>query len=346
MPESTPSARIEKIRRYIVWWCEKPKEPVELFAVGMLIAGVNPFDFLRYLPKFISEFLSNSSKELIFSAVTILIIDVLNERRRKRAEIEELTLQMGSPNNTIAVEAVRKWKRYKFQERQDRIGKLPSEEYEQFSDDEPIWLPSLQGLWLEKANLSKADLTWLDLSKARLGSAELVKANLSQSCLRSTRLDRANLYHAILSETDLTGACLREAKLTKANLSNATLNKADLSEANLGSANLQGATFKLTKLFSANLSKADLRRATFTRADLFNANLAETDLRGAAFTQQTDLSGANLGGAQIGPPRSGFAPPTGWGDQTSFSGAIYNDETIWPDNVNPSEYGAKKESSL
>lgn len=323
MPEPTPSRRVEKIRSYIVWQYKKLKEePVKLIAFGMLVAGIALF--LNLLPKVINEFLSSLSTELIFSAITILVIDQLNERRAKRLEMEELTRQMGSPNNTIAVEAIRKWKRYKDQERQDKIDQLPDEERKDFPDDEPVCLPSLRGLWLAKANLSNADLTWLDLREAYLKDAKLMEVNLAQACLRNACLDSANLCNAILVESDLTRAYLREAKLTNANLSGATLDKADLYNANLSRANLQGANFR--------------------RADLYNANLSGADLRGANFSQ-ADLSNANLSDAKIGlPPSPGFAPPTGWRDRTSFSGATYNDKTIWPNGIDPIEYKAKKDA--
>lgn len=313
----------------------------------MLITGIstffNPFDLLSYLPEAINKFLSSSSIDLIFAAITILVINELNERRANRLEMEELILQMGSPNNTIAVEAARKLKRYKSQERQDRIDQLSSEEREHFPDDAPIWLSSLHGLWLVKANLSKADLTRLDLSEARLDDAELVEVDLSQSCLSNAHLKRANLCKAILFEANLVGAYLREAKLTKANLSGATLDKAQICKANLEDANLQNATFIRTDLSDANLSGADLQGANFEKADLFKANLSETNLRGATFFK-ADLSSTNLSNAQLGLPRRGFAPPNGWGDRTSFSEATYNDDTIWPDDINPSEYGAKKDT--
>jgi hypothetical protein len=78
------------------------------------------------------------------------------------------------------------------------------------------------------ANLTRAILTWANLSGANLSEATLRGANLTGATLRG-----ADLYKA-----DLTEASLREADLYKADLSGATLRGADLTGASLTGADL------------------------------------------------------------------------------------------------------------
>ena len=94
----------------------------------------------------------------------------------------------------------------------------------------------LGGATLSSANLSKADLSLVNLAEASLGNANLIGADLSG----------ANLYKATLLEADLSGA-----HLTGAHLEGATLLEADLSGAYLDGAYLNGA-----KVTEKQLSRA------------------------------------------------------------------------------------------
>ena len=103
------------------------------------------------------------------------------------------------------------------------------------------------------------------------------------------------------------------------------------------------------QLQDAKLIKANLSEAIFEKANLSGANLSGAKLLGADFARAA-LSGADLSNAEISneiepPRRSGFAPPTvRKSNRTSFNDATYNDKTIWPDGIDPSEYGAKKDA--
>jgi pentapeptide repeat protein len=97
-----------------------------------------------------------------------------------------------------------------------------------------------------------------------------------------------SLYQAELKNADLSGFDLRWANLSRANLEGAFLSKADLRHA---------------KLMEANLTRAVLEGAVLSNADLsWATGLREVDLNGIclhnAILYQTDLSGANLEGAQ------------------------------------------------
>ena len=93
-----------------------------------------------------------------------------------------------------------------------------------------------------KLNLSGADLS-CDLSGADL-SCDLSGANLSGANLSLANLSRAFLYGANLSLANLSRAFLYGAHLRGANLKGANLKGANLQGANFKGSNLQGADLK------------------------------------------------------------------------------------------------------
>ena len=64
-------------------------------------------DRLNILDNPIADFYANIATELISIGVTVGIIDKANRKESEKERKDELLLQMGSPNNAIAVEAVR-----------------------------------------------------------------------------------------------------------------------------------------------------------------------------------------------------------------------------------------------
>jgi uncharacterized protein YjbI with pentapeptide repeats len=127
-------------------------------------------------------------------------------------------------------------------------------------------------------------------------------------------------------QTDLSGLSLDEvddltlAYLRGAELAGAFLGGADLFAADLAAADLRGAD-----LGGAHLGSADLSGADLSRANLFGADLGWAELRGAnlhgADLRRADLRGARLTGADL-------------------SGAVYDDETLWPEGFDPVPAGA------
>jgi len=113
-----------------------------------------------------------------------------------------------------------------------------------------------------------------NLSGANLSGADLSRANLSEAKLSGAYLSRANLSEAKLSEANLSGADLSRAYLSEADLSEANLYGAYLSGANLSGANLYGAYLSRANLSEAKLSEANLSRANLSEAKLYEANLS------------------------------------------------------------------------
>ena len=166
--------------------------------------------------------------ELIGIGVSVLIIANAGEYMSTVQEKKRLILQMGSPDNTFAIEAVRQLRA-------------------------KGWLSdgSLSDAYLVNANLHGANLNDSILSNAILLSANLRGANLIGANLNDSALIGANLRDSNLRDADLSGAKLIGAKLIGANLRGAKLIGTDLEIVDLIRANLRG----------ANLSNANLRNA-------------------------------------------------------------------------------------
>jgi DNA-binding XRE family transcriptional regulator len=205
------------------------------------------------LGNLLGDFYANASTELVSIAITVLIIDALVQRRETEREKRDLILQMGSPDNAFAREAVRKLR--------------------------------VRG-WLEDGSLQGADLRKADLRGANLLAADMMRAllydaKLSRAVLMDANLHQAGLFHADMRTTDLRGANLAEADLSYTDLRGADLFEADLRKARLYSADLRGA-----KIW-ANLAGADLHWAKVT-----NEQLAEAEsLEGAILPDDTEYAG-------------------------------------------------------
>lgn len=161
---------------------------------------------------------------------------------------------------------------------------------------------------LSEADLGKAQLAGVNLSRARLRKANFFEADLSKSDLSRTNLRKANLYGANLTEANLNRASLRKtnlggvnlngANLFEAFLNNSELRKADLRNADLRNANLFGAQISLSNLRGVDLSGANLYCANLNRADLSGADLSHTNLSQATLIS-TKIDTAKVSGSEV-----------------------------------------------
>lgn len=153
---------------------------------AIVVAIIGQFSTRQRLDvrSFFGDFYTNISTDLVSIAVTVLIIDTLNQRRadieRKRRRIRE----MRSPDNGIALAA---------------LNELRDEGWTEDG--------SLRDAYLLAANLEGAFLRDVDLSGAWLRDA-----NLRRAYMRDTNLTKATLIGADLSGVrELTPAQLRQA---------------------------------------------------------------------------------------------------------------------------------------
>lgn len=139
----------------------------------MLIGLLGYFDGpIPYMPKLDEIYIDNRS-ELIGMGFGVLIIANAGEVVSRWQEKKRLILQMGSPDNAFAREAVRQ---------------LRSKNC------------------LTDGSLKGADLSEADLTNAYLVKVNLIKANLSAATLRGADLRCADLSGADLLNANLSGA--------------------------------------------------------------------------------------------------------------------------------------------
>ncbi len=157
--------------------------------VGSLDAhpGLDPLNYFR---KVFDDFYSNAGTELASIAITILLIDRLHRHRDDQNERDALILQMGSPDHSFAIEAVR--------------------------------MLAAQN-WLKNGALANANLTHANLEGVNLQDVALPNARMAMTNLRHAKLTRANLHNVYFRGADLQSACLRGADLRGANLNDANI---------------------------------------------------------------------------------------------------------------------------
>jgi hypothetical protein len=234
--------RIQHLRDYFTSTHEANRAALLLlgFGLGIIAAGfvilylIDPREGETFsLRQLVSDLYANGGAELLSIALTVLIIERLNRRRaiqERQERKEELILQMGSPDNAFAIEAVRFLR-------------------------QKGWLTdgSLNGAYLWGANLQRADLERANLKGANLFNANLKAATLNSANLTGVDLVRANLQGTYIRQVNLQGAYLRLANLEAADLNGANLQKANLDAANLQDVYLVGANLRGANLRSAKL---------------------------------------------------------------------------------------------
>lgn len=135
----------------------------------------------------------------------------------------------------------------------------------------------LANLCLAGIDMFGTDLSRLELTEINLYGAKLVKVNLQNSVLYKADMRRSyiastNLQNAMLDSSDLTRTHLIGTDLTGAQLGGANLTQANLININLRNANLQNAVLIDAKLSEVNLQNADLRSAEFEWKNLSQNN--------------------------------------------------------------------------
>jgi hypothetical protein len=188
-------------------------------AIGYLMQrGIDPTFDLKAL---FLEIWSNVASEAAGIAITVLIIDGLNQRREAQNEKERLMRQLSSKDEGLAFQALEELR---------ALGMLKD--------------GSMKGATLVRANLKGA----------RLGGA-----NWSNTDLLEANLQATDLYLTVLRGARLQGAALQDAEMLYVDLANADLRGANLRGADLREANLQGANLGETK-FDENTMLPDRNR--------------------------------------------------------------------------------------
>ncbi len=224
--------------------------------LGLAAAGVFYYLFQEMLTNYPGwrVFYESIHAELIGIGVTVLILGNANQHMRIQQEKRSLILQMGSPDNTFAIEAVRLLRRRGW-----------------------FFNGTLQEAYLHKANLKNSNLVDGDFEGAYMRSS-----NLEDAKLWKANLKRVNFTNAHLNRAELVGAYLERSDFSWANLEYSDLSRAILTQSDLSWANCKNA-----RLINAVLVEADLHGARLQGADLTNANLEDSNLQGAKYNKDT-----------------------------------------------------------
>jgi uncharacterized protein YjbI with pentapeptide repeats len=202
--------------------------------LGLAAAGVFYYLFKGMLINYPGwhAFYDSIHAELIGIGVTVLILGNANQHMRIQQEKRRLILQMGSPDNAFAIEAVRQLRARGW-----------------------LFDGTVNGAFLQKASLVGADLSKAVLINANLFQAHLERANIRRANLQKANLDWAQLKGADLSLSKLNNSNIKGSNLVDTNLSYASLNRVNLSFSKLPGAQLYGAQIDNSILYSTDLSK-------------------------------------------------------------------------------------------
>lgn len=158
-----------------------------------------------YAPSERKTWVQQIAPELIGISIGVLAIDQLYQLRLEQQEKAALILQMGSPSNDLAIEAVR--------------------------------IMGSNG-WVRDGSLKGANLYG-----ANLKGAFLVGANLESTSLWGANLQDAILLNANLEGASLSGANFQDAWLSGVNFQDAILLNVNFQDATLDGANLESAIY-------------------------------------------------------------------------------------------------------
>ena len=154
----------------------------------------------------INVYIPNLITEIWGVAITILIIDYLQERRSRRDLFESLKRDLLAKDQGIALRAINELRNYG-------------------------WLTdgSLRGLQARYAVFDRAELKGAILDEADFYRASLQRAYVGHASLRNANFRKADLRRAIFNHSDLRGADFTDANLENTSFEDANLQGAVLS---------------------------------------------------------------------------------------------------------------------
>lgn len=273
-----------------------------LIAFLIAIFGFINRDNAEVLPaNLIGDFYANLSTELASIAITILLIDGINEWRQNRQLKEQLKRDLLSRVTDFAVRAVDELREHQWLD--EIFDEVKSDLQRVKLSDAKLSKVNLNNANLKSAILENAVLKNAFLNGADLSGAIMNECDLTKSVLIRAKMNRTTLNKAILIQATLDHSDLVNVDLTSADLTNANVNKCDLTEAKLTNAILNNAKLFKAELIQANLREAFLRNAELQSANLWGADLWKADLNGAklmeAFLIEANLTNTFLNHADL-----------------------------------------------
>ncbi len=173
---------------------------------------------------------------------------------------------------------------------------------------------------------------------SQVHAEDYVNKNLKSRNFENQVLNGADFSGATLDYATFKGAILKKAIFKNAAINFTTFYQTDLTEADFTGAtatvgpSFSGMVFVYCKMHGANLEGLTVEFRS--GCDLTGANLKKAVIMGVLL--ETDLRGADLRGANLRCRIGQGSPPT------RFQGALYDDNTSWPEGFDVASSGAIK----
>lgn len=157
---------------------------------------------------------------------------------------------------------------------------------------------NLSGCYLEAVNLSNAKLSGANLEGAILAFANLSRCDLSGANLKGANLGSADLSEALFNGADMTAVQLGKSVLTGAKLIDCELTNADFMESNLAGADFSRSTLPGASFIELNMSRIKFEKAELTASQFVSCKLDGSDFSGAHLDESSWIE-SNLDGADF-----------------------------------------------
>jgi len=186
-------------------------------AVGLLIIAIGLVVGSKVnRNSIVQDYIPNIVTEIISIAVTVLIIDSLNERRSRKELKDRLKRQIWSKDQGLALNAINELR---------------------------------ANGWLTDGSLEDINLPYAVLDRAELKEAVLNGANFHRASLRKAYVGHAHLRNCDFSQADLTLSIFNHSDLTGSDFTNAILDDASFEDAILMGATIEREQILCAKSF-------------------------------------------------------------------------------------------------
>ena len=152
-------------------------------------------------------------------------------------------------------------------------------------------------------NLSKENLSNLDLQEIDLTGSRLVRTKLFNTNLEGATLSECDFSSTYLVQTHLSGATARRAKFVEARMDGVKWEHVDFEGSRFDNVRLEKADLQHCRMKKVGLARADLTEANLQDIQLYGAYLEDACLHGARLTRvrfnRSNLSQTDMTDAQI-----------------------------------------------
>ena len=148
--------------------------------------------------------------------------------------------------------------------------------------------------WREDNVGVDADLSGIDLKRAKLNRINLFRATLTGVNFYGVEMNWADLKEANLKRANLRNASFGESYVDHADLSYSVLAETNFGHAYMSGSNLSNSDLKGTKFINADLKDVDFTDSTLNHANLLFANVTMANFTGASF-ENVKIGSTNFG---------------------------------------------------